>query len=267
MLRSVALKTLRDYRRSLAWWALGIVGFIALYAAIYPTVQDLPDIQELFDSYPEALRAFFGGTESLDISTPEGYLQTEAFSFLLPLIFLIFGIGAGAGAIAGEEERGTMELLLGTPVSRQRVVLEKVAALAAATVGLGVVLWLALWLGALASGMEISAGRLGAATVSVALLGLVFTMLALLAGALTGSRGLAIAAASALALAAYVVDSLAALVDELEAVQPLSPFYLYREGQPLAHGLDPVHALALLGLAAAFAVLAAPSFARRDARF
>jgi ABC-2 type transport system permease protein len=266
MLRSVALKTLHDYRRSLAWWGLGVVAFIALYAAIYPTVQDLPDVQELFDSYPEALRAFFGGAESIDLSTPEGYLQTEAFSFLLPLIFLIFGIGAGAGAIAGEEDRGTMELLLGTPLSRRRLVLEKAAALAGAIVVLGAILWLSLWLGALASGMEISAGRLGAATVAVVLLALAFTMLAILVGAATGSRGLAIALPAGLALAAYVLDSLAALVDELEPLQPLSPFYLYREGEPLAHGLDPVHALVLASLAAAFALLSVPAFQRRDLR-
>lgn len=263
---SVALKTLRDYRRSLVWWSLGIVGFVALYAAIYPTVQDLPDIDELLDSYPEALRAFIGATDGLDFSSPEGYLQTEAFSFLLPLLLLVFGIGAGAGAIAGEEERGTIELLLGAPVRRRRIVVEKALALGAATAGLGLVLWLSLWLGALAAGMEISALDLAAGSVSVVLLGLAFTMLALLVGAATGSRALALALPAALALAAYVLDSMAAIVEELEAVQPLSPFYLYRAGEPLRNGLDPVHALALLGLAVVFALLAAPAFERRDAR-
>ena len=121
MLGSVGAKTLRDYRRSLVWWGLGVVGFVALYAAIYPTVRDLPDIDDLLDSYPEALRAFIGASGDLDLSTPEGYLKTEAFSFLLPLLFLIFGIGAGAAAIAGEEEHGTMELLLAQPLSRRRL--------------------------------------------------------------------------------------------------------------------------------------------------
>jgi ABC-2 type transport system permease protein len=266
MLRSVALKTLHDYRRSLVWWALGVAAFVALYAAIYPTVRDMPDIDELLDSYPEALRAFIGASTDLDFSSPEGYLQTEAFSFLLPLLFLIFGIGAGAAAIAGEEERGTMELLLAQPVSRRRVVLEKVAAITGAVALLAAVLWLALWLGALAAGMEISAGRLAAATVSLLLLALVFTMLTLLLGAATGNRVLAIGTSAALALLAYVVDSLAVLVDALETVQPLSPFYLYRSAEPLRDGLDPVHALVLLALAAACAALAAPAFDRRDAR-
>jgi ABC-2 type transport system permease protein len=266
MLRSVGLKTLRDYRRSLVWWALGIAGFVALYAAIYPTVRDLPDVDELLDSYPEALRAFIGASEGLDFSSPEGYLRTEAFSFLLPLLLLIFGIGAGANAIAGEEERGTIELLLGSPLRRARLVLEKLAAVCAAVVLLGAVTWVALWLGALAVGMDISAARLAAATASLVLLALVFTALALLIGAATGGKGLAVAVASGLALAAYVLDSLANLVEQLEPLQPLSPFYLYRAAEPLRHGLDPVHALALAALVLAFAALAPAAFGRRDAR-
>ena len=266
MLGSVWGKTLRDYRRSLPWWALGLVGFVALYAAIYPTVQDLPDVDELLDSYPEALRAFVGAGEGLDLASPEGYLQTEAFSFLVPLLFLIFGIGAGAGAIAGEEERGSLEVLLAQPVSRRRVVLEKFAAIAAAVVALGLVLWIGLWLGALAVDMEISAGRLLAAVVSAMLLALAFTALAVLVGALTGRRALAIGVAAVVALAAYVLDSIATLVEELEAVQPLSPFYLYRAAEPLRHGLDPGHALALLTVAVALAALAVLAFERRDLR-
>lgn len=266
MLHSVALKTLRDYRRSLVWWALGIVGFVALYVAIYPTVRDLPDIDELLDSYPEALRAFIGASSGLDFSSPQGYLQTEAFSFLLPLLLLLFGIGAGANAIAGEEERGTIELLLGAPLRRERLVLEKLAAVCSAVVLLGIVTWAALWLGALAVGMDIAAAKLAAATTSLVLLALVFTTLALLIGAATGSKGLAVAVASGLALAAYVLDSLANLVEQLEPLQPLSPFYLYRAAEPLRHGLDPVHALALAGLSLAFAALAPAAFGRRDAR-
>lgn len=264
MLSSVLAKTVRDYRRSLGWWSLGIAGVVALYAAIYPTVRDAPGIDTLLESYPEALRAFVGG--ELDLSSPAGYLQTEAFSFLLPLLFLIFGIGAGAAAIAGEEERGTMELLLVAPLPRRRIVLEKLAAVWTAVLLLGGVAWLSLWAGALAVGMDISAGLLAAATVSLVLLALVYSSLTLLLGALTGNRGLALGLGATLALAAYVLDSLGLLVQRLEGLQPLSPFFYYRDAVPLRNGLDPVHVLVLLALALAFAALAAPAFEQRDAR-
>lgn len=264
MLRSVALATLGGSRRSLAWWSLGIVALIAMYAAIYPTIRDMPDIQELLESYPEQLRAFFGIGDSADFGRPEVYLQTEAFSFMLPIMFAAFAIAAGSAAIAGEEERGTLELLLATPLTRRRLVLEKLGAIAGGLAALSLVLWLSLWLGALASGMEISAGNLAAGTIELLLFALVLATLALLVGAATGRRGLSIAVAAAAGLAAYVVHSLAALVDFLEVPQRLSPYYYYTASDPLANGLDPWHALVLLALATVFAALALPAFERRD---
>jgi ABC-2 type transport system permease protein len=266
MLSSVLGKTLRDYGRSLGWWSLGIAGVVALYAAIYPTVRDAPGIDQLLEAYPDALKAFIGGTDQLDLSSPAGYLQTEAFSFLLPLLFLIFGVGAGAAAIAGEEERGTMEVLLAAPIRRRRIVLEKLGAVSGAVVLLGAVTWLALWLGAVAVGMDISVGRLGSATISLVLLALVYTALTLLVGAATGNRGLAIGIGATAALGAYVLDSLALLVDALEPAQPFSPYYYYRAAVPLRNGLDPVDALVLLALATVFGALALIAFERRDAR-
>jgi ABC-2 type transport system permease protein len=265
MLRSVWRKTLRDHRRALPWWALGIAALVALYAAIWPTIAGMPDLESFLDSYPEALRAFFGGTE-FDLGTPAGYLQAEAFSFLLPLVFLVFGIGAGAAAIAGEEDRGTLELLLGAPVSRTRIVRDKLLAASLALAALGLTTWLALRVGALAAGMEIGARRLAAAVVLLVLFALVFTALALLLGAATGRRGLALGIPAALAVLSYVSTSLAQLVDALEPLDRLSPYHYYAASEPLKHGLDAGHALVLLGLVAACAALAGPAFERRDVR-
>jgi ABC-2 type transport system permease protein len=181
-------------------------------------------------------------------------------------MFAAAGIAAGSAAIAGEEEAGTLELLLATPLTRRRLVLEKLGALVAELVALALVLWLSLWLSALAADMDISAGRLAAATLSLLLFSAVVAAFALLVGAATGRRGLAVAASAALALAAYVIHSLAALVDVLEVPQRLSPYYYYVGSDPLARGLDPWHALVLLALAVVVATLAVPAFERRDVR-
>ena len=39
---------------------------------------------------------------------------------MLPLLLLVYAIGAGSRAIAGEEESGTLDLLLAHPLSRRR---------------------------------------------------------------------------------------------------------------------------------------------------
>ena len=145
MLRNVYLKSLRDMRRSIVWWSLGLIAMTALMIAVYPTIRDNPDLNKLVENYPEALKAFIAFGGDLDYTSGAGYLGSELFAFMVPLLLSIAAIGAGARATAGEEEGGTIDLLLANPVSRQRLVFEKAAALATEVVLLAVVLWISLW--------------------------------------------------------------------------------------------------------------------------
>lgn len=264
MLGSVFAKSLRDLRRSFAWWSLGLVGYVALIAAVYPTIRDNPDLNELVESYPEALKAFIAFGGQLDFTSAAGYIGSELFSFMIPALFLVASVGNGAGSIAGEEERGTLDLLLSAPLSRTRVAVEKVGAMCAEVAGLGVVLWLALWIGSRAFGMDISAGHLGAAVVVLVVLAAAYGSIAFMIAAATGRRTLAVGATVALAVAAYLVNTLASLVDALEPFQKISPFYHYAAGDPLRRGLDPWHTLFLLVVGGAAAVVGVALFARRD---
>jgi ABC-2 type transport system permease protein len=185
---------------------------------------------------------------------------------MIPLLFLVAAIGAGARAIAGEEEKGTLDLLLANPVSRRRVLLEKLGALIVEVLALGLVLWLTLWIGGSATTMKVSGAHLGAGAASAALLAIVFGTIALMVGAATGKRGLASGLAAALAVAAYVVNSLAPLVSALEPLQKASPIYHYAVADPLRKGLSLTHAGILLGMTVVAAVLAVAAFDRRDIR-
>jgi ABC-2 type transport system permease protein len=264
MLHNIALKSLRDIRRGFLWWSLGLIGFVALIVSVYPTVHSNPGLNKLAKDYPEALQAFIAFGGAVDYSTAAGYLGIELFSLMVPLLLLVAAIGTGAGTIAGEEERGTLELLLANPVSRTKVVLEKTVALAVEVAGLGVVLWLALCVGARAADMDISAGHLAAATLSAVLLALAYGAIAILLGAATGRRALAIGVTAAAAVAAYLVNGLAPLVHALEVPQKFSPFYHYAAGDPLRHGISLSHLAVLVAIAVVAAALAPRLFSRRD---
>jgi len=264
MLRSVALKSLRDIRRGFVWWSVGLIGFVALIVSVWPTVHSNPSLNKLSQDYPEALQSFLAFGGAVDYSSAAGYLGIELFSLMVPLLLLVAAIGTGAGAIAGEEERGTLELLLANPVSRTKVVLEKTVALVAEITGLGVVLWLALWIGALLANMDISAGHLAAATLSAVLLALAYGAIAILLGAATGRRSVAIGLTAAAAVAAYLVNGLAPLVDALDVLQKLSPFYHYAAGDPLRDGVSFTHMAVLVAIAAVATALAPWFFKRRD---
>ena len=260
----VAVRMVRDARRSLAWWTLGVVALVWVNVIFYPSVRDSPEIEGFVEDSPELMRALLGGRESLDILSPAGYLDGQVFALLVPLLLLIFAIGHGAGAIAGEEEKGTLELLLANPVGRRRLVAEKLLGLLGLVVVFGVVVWLSSWTSGVAVDLGVSAGRMVAATLGACLLGALFGALGLLVGAATGRRGPSIGVPAALAVAAYLLMALAPLADWLEPWRVLSPFYYYASYDRLVEGMD-WGAAAVLGVAtAAFAVAAIAALERRD---
>ncbi|HET9498370.1 MAG TPA: ABC transporter permease subunit [Candidatus Limnocylindria bacterium] len=261
MLRTITTKTLRDGRRALLWWALGLSGLTILTVATYPAVRDMPGMEELLEGLPDAILALIGES---DLLSPEGYLNSQLFGAIVPLLFLFFGVAAGAGAIAGEEENRTLDLLLANPVSRTRVALEKALAMVIGLVLLGAILWIATYLPGLAVDMDLDPMNLVAVVVSACLFGFFMGGFALMVGGSSGSRGLAIGLGAALGVAAYLVNSLAPLVEGLDWLQRLSPFYYYYEADPLRNGLDPVHA-AVLGVGGLlFVLVAVIGFRRRD---
>jgi ABC-2 type transport system permease protein len=245
-------------------WSAGLVAVAALMISVYPTVRDNPSLNDLVKQYPDALKNLVGFGGPLDYASPAGYLGAELFSFMIPLLLIIATVAAGSGAIAGEEENGTMELLLALPIMRGRLVLEKLTALIAEVVALGAVLWLALWVGAAVVDMRISGAHLASGTAGSVLVAILFGALSMALGAATGRRSLAIGLTSALAVAAFLVNVLAPLVDSLSQVRRLSPFYHYAASDPLRHGLDAGDVAFLVVTAALFAVAATLAFQRRD---
>ena len=182
----------------------------------------------------------------------------------MPILFFLFAIAQGAGAIAGEEERGTLDILLSNPTTRVQVLIQKFAAMATAILALAFVLWLSMVIGAALVSMDVSALRLAAITVSGALLGITFGALSLALGCATGKRGLSIGVAGAIAVTSYFVYSLVPLVEGIEQASKLSPFHYYITADPLSNGLNLVHAGALVGLAVALVAIAILTFERRD---
>ncbi len=265
MLRSVFAKMLHDHWRAVLAWTAFSACWPILYVALYPSIGAAREMERMLEEMPPALRAFFAA-EGLDLASPEGYLNVELFSFVAPLLMMAISLTLGGSATAGEEERGTVDLLLANPVRRWRVVVDKAAAIAVATAILGAGLWGGIALGGAIGGVELDMARVAAAVVSAGLLGAALGGVAMLVGALTGRRMQAIAAGAAVGVAAFFVNSLAPLVEELEAWRPLSPFYHYIGNDPLANGLDAVHAGVLLAGAVIAVALAAVAFERRDLR-
>ncbi len=266
MLRSVFLKTLRDNGRSLLWWVFGVVAYIIFIMLFYPTLQQNAELmRQYLEALPKAfLDAFIGMGETRDITSPAGYLQAYLFALIMPIIVLIYGILAGGDAIAGEEERSTLDLLLATPVSRTRVMLEKLAAVAVGVFVLSAVTWATVEVGALAIDLVLPHWGVAATCISLALFGFAFSALALATGAATGKKGTAGGVAAAVALFSYLMSSFAPSVPQLEPYKVVSLMYLYNGADPLANGINPIHAAVLVAFALVCVAAGLFFFNRRD---
>jgi len=260
---SVGLKTLRDQRRALIAWSASLVLLVGMYVAIWPSISGNPSMSKFLDQMPKAMRSLFAASGA-DLSTPVGYVQVELLAFMGPLLMLIYCVAAGAAAIAAEEDRHTLDMLLATPVSRTRVVLEKLAAMVAGAALLGAVTTVALLGEGRLAGMALPAGGVIAAMTHMTLLGLVFGTVALATGALTGNPALSRAVPAMLAVIAYFVNGLAPVVSALRPIQKFSPFYQLSGHDPLRHGLSWLAVGVAVSTIAVLAAVAVAAFRRRD---
>ncbi|MEV4129551.1 hypothetical protein [Nocardia sp. NPDC049707] len=260
MLRNVFLKSLYDQRRGLLGWGIGIVAVVLLESALWPSISNMAGLHEFLNSFPEPMAKLFNMDQFM---TGTGFLNAELFSMLLPILFLVFAIGRGARAVAGEEESGVLEVLLITRLSPIRLALDKAAVLATAVLALAAMLFGAIVAGSAVFGLGISIAAAAAGALSMALIGIEFGWLALALGAATGRRIVALGGATVFAVAAYVLYVASKIVDSVRPWGPLSPFHQAIEGGPIGAGLSVAYIwLVVAGAAAVLAAL--PVFDRRD---
>jgi ABC-2 type transport system permease protein len=260
MLTNVFTKTLRDQRRALVGWSIGLVLLVVLESALWPTVRHMGNLDEFIANYPDALKELF----KLDqFGAGTGFLNGELYSLMLPILFLVYGIGRGARSVAGEEEAGTLEVLLTTRVSPTSLVLHRAAALAVTMLGLGLVLFLAVAICSPAFDLDIPIGEAAAGSLAMVLLGTEFGALALAVSAVTGRHAIATAVTSAAAVATYLLYAAGGLVEAIRPWRGISPFDQALAAGPLGGGV-PWAFLWLPTAAVVFVVSALPVFDRRD---
>jgi ABC-2 type transport system permease protein len=257
MFRSILSKSLRDYRVPMLAWGLGLA---LLMTAGFATAT--PAVVTAFISFARIL-SFLGDPYAMN--TPQGYITFRYMETTVPLILSIWPILAGARLVRGEEERGTMDVLLATSQSRARLLLEKVGALLLALLVIAVLFALGVVGGEAGLGghVDFVGGLL--AGLNLSLLAFFFGMVALLISQLTASRRTAAGWASGL-LILFVLLEMAGREVSGSWLPYLSPFYYYDLNRPLLPGFpnQPLAALLLLGLAVLCLVGSTFLFAGRD---
>jgi ABC-2 type transport system permease protein len=254
-------RELRDRTRALVFWCVGVAGYVALIASIFPSIKDSPQLDELLKNYPEALKSLFG-IGGVNLTTGAGYIDTELFNIMLPLLVIVLAVGSGSRTLAGEEEAGRLELPFSYPVRRRDAVVAKGLGVAGEVALLCAAAFVVLALLSPVFGLDLSLGRLAGGVVGLALLGLLHGWLALAIGAARPGRGLAIAIPAGAAAVSYLISGLHDLAGWLDPFRFLSSFWWIGQS-PLTNGVD---SGLLVVLAASVVALAAAAvlIERRD---
>lgn len=164
MTRTLVFKLLRDLRWTLLVVAILLCAFQCLWAKVVERI--VGDLQPVFDLMAntsglslnrvreevlfqgpgKAIRTLIGG-ENVDLDKAQDLLSISYVHPLMVMIFCIWGVGRAAGALAGEVDRGTMELLLAQPVARSRLLLAHLIVDAVTIPILCLSLWAGIFLG------------------------------------------------------------------------------------------------------------------------
>jgi len=235
----------RAHRGRLVIVAAALVGWGALLPIIFDAFGE--QFQTLMDSgaIPSQLAQFGGGDIfSLAGSISLGYIHPIAIGLML-----VFAVGFAASSLAGERQRGTLEILLARPVSRRGLVGTVLAASALFVIITSGAQTLGALLGTAVVGRidELGAGNLPILWLNAALLFGAFAAISVAASAsfdrLTPALGLSLG----FVLVSYFLDT----------VGQLWPDAAFLQTYALPHYLDVRAALAGLPDPGDFAVLAA----------
>ena len=260
----ILVRDLNDHRRSLVAWAIGLSLYVALIVVVWPSIRDSTQLTRAFQDYPDALKQLFGGEASFDFGTAAGYLNAELFSLMYPLMLAVFAIAFGASTLAGEEERGVLDLVLAHPVRRGRVVGEKALALLVGLVGLAAVSTVTMLLVGLAVDLHQGVSALLAAVTGAVLVAAATGALALFVGAWRGSRAAAIGVAAAVFVGGYLLQVLAGFVGALDRARWLSPMYLANGTTPIRNGWPLAQYAGLAAITVGLFLASRWVFERRD---
>ena len=240
-------------------WSIALAAFGVMYVAIYPEFEDklavLADIS-------------FYRTMGIDLGSFEGFMASSLV-LNIPVMLSIYIIVTSTGTLAGEDDSGTLELLVTTPLKRWHIVTMKAAALVVVTFVIlafsGACSAFALaWMNNFVA-VDVTPTQLFIAVLSGWPVTLAVLMIGLFFSAFLPNRRTASVATAVVFIVGYLGEPLAANVESLDFVKPFLLFHYFDSSAKLfSRGLQAGDAGVLLGVAAFFFGLTLLSFQYRD---
>lgn len=178
----------------------------------------------------------------------------------------VFAIGMGAVAVAGERQRGTLEVLLARPIPRRGLVMTLTVALLGLIAVVIAAMLAGMTLGAATQGVfdQLNVSRLPLVWVNGFLLWSAFGTFAIAASVSFDRSGPAIGLSLAYLMVNYFLEILGTFVPAARWAQEYSLFHHFQPTEILTGSADPLDFVLLLAVAVIPLVYALVVFPRRD---
>jgi ABC-2 type transport system permease protein len=218
--------TLKKMRGTIIGWSIGLLLYDMMMSSFYSSIGQMGDqMLQMLESYPEEMIAFFPSIEKF--TSPIGYIDTY-FSSLMSLIIGIFAVSACAKLIVGDEEKGTLDLVISHPISRTNLFWGRVLAFVTAAVIILLAAWLGWLIPAGSAGFELTALDFLLPMLPLFSVLMLFGSLALLLSMLMPAARLASSLGAALLVANYLLIGMSGLNEDLKPIFEVTPLYFYQ---------------------------------------
>ncbi len=243
-------------------WGIGLTMWASIYVVIFPEIEEQigmfadMEMMELFNMS--------------DVSTMEGWIASIVIQ-VMPIVLGVYVIMMATATLAGEEETGTLELVVATPLKRWQVVTMKTLSLLTVIlliliifgIGIGIVLNMVISSAGIETDLtpvQLFIGLLATYPFHIALFGI-----ALFLGTIMPNRRLAMMVMFAFYLASYAANSAGGMAESVSWLETISLLnYVNMSGSIFTDGPAASDIITLLTIAVIFFGLALWSFQGRN---
>lgn len=202
-------------------WGIGLTLWSSLYIYIFPEIKDQMGVF----AEMEIMEVFGFG----DIATMEGWIASIVIQ-LMPIVLGVYTIIMATNTLAGEEENGTLELVVAMPLKRWQVVSMKTLALLIVlflimvifSIGSGLVLLITINIADIATNMtplQFFVGLMASYPLQVAIFGITLFL-----GSFMPGRRMAMIVMFVLYIGSYVLNSAGGMAESVAWMKTISVF-------------------------------------------
>ena len=250
---------IRSRWRASLGWGFGLILFGALYISIAPGLFEQIKILKDLSIYELV---------GMQLGSIEGYMASVVLVYV-PILLGIYCIIVSTSTLVGEEDNGTLELIVAMPLSRWQILTAKAMALCVVALFIMIIASIgnAFILAVMKINTPINVTPFGlfTALISSLPLALGLIMIGLFLGAILPNRRLSATVMTIFFIASFFGENITGMVKSLEPIKYFSLFNYYNTTETIfTDGAKLSDTIILLGVAAVFYVLALIFFKRRN---